>query len=58
VGTGRLYNYAYDMWLDPSSAKVKNAWNDTSTTQYIFMAWYLANHGTTLSLPYYVAQFW
>jgi hypothetical protein len=28
----------------PSSAEVKNAWNYTSTPQYIFMAWCLVKH--------------
>jgi hypothetical protein len=28
----------------PSSAGVKNAWNYTSTSQYVFMAWCLVKH--------------
>jgi hypothetical protein len=28
----------------PSSAKVKNAWSYTSTSQYVFMAWCLVKH--------------
>jgi len=28
----------------PSSAEVKNAWSYTSTTKFVFMAWYLVKH--------------
>jgi hypothetical protein len=28
----------------PSSAKVKNAWRYTSTSQYVFMVWFLVKH--------------
>jgi hypothetical protein len=40
--------------LPPSSTKIKNAWNYTSTPTYIFMVWCIAEyriclHGTVLS---------
>jgi hypothetical protein len=28
----------------PSSVEVKNAWSYTSTTQYVFVAWFLVKH--------------
>jgi len=31
----------------PSSAKVKNEWNGTSTLLYVFMAWMEAHLGLT-----------
>jgi hypothetical protein len=34
-----------------SSAEVKKAWSYTSTPQYVFIAWCLFKHGTTLPLP-------
>jgi hypothetical protein len=37
--------------LFPPNTEVKKAWNYTSTPQYVFMAWYLVKHVTTLHLP-------
>jgi hypothetical protein len=36
----------------PSSAEV-NVWSYTSTPQYVFMAWYVAKHGTNVPLTFY-----
>jgi hypothetical protein len=38
----------------PSSVELKNAWSYTSTSPYVFMAWYLVKHmdNFTLLLPY------
>jgi hypothetical protein len=38
--------------LPLSHAKVKNAWRNTSTPQYVFMEWCLIEHRDTL--PFYV----
>jgi hypothetical protein len=35
----------------PSNAEVKNAWNDTSTPQYILMVWCLVKHRDNFTLP-------
>jgi len=39
----------------PSCAEVKNAWSYTSALPYVFMEWYLVNHGDkfTYTLPAY-----
>jgi hypothetical protein len=42
---------SYPMALT-SSAEVKNAWNYTSSPQYIFMAWCLVKHRDNFSLPW------
>jgi hypothetical protein len=39
-----------------SSAEVGNMWNDTSTPPYVFMAWCLVKHRTTLSLRYLIGK--
>jgi hypothetical protein len=45
-GTRGFYPEAKQMWHEanyspPSSTKVNNVWSYTSTSQYVFMAWYL-----------------
>jgi hypothetical protein len=32
------------VFVPPSRYEVKNAWRNTSTPQYVFMAWYLIKH--------------
>jgi predicted membrane channel-forming protein YqfA (hemolysin III family) len=38
--------------LPPSGPNIKNEWSYTSIPQYMFMAWCLVKHRTTLHLPF------
>jgi hypothetical protein len=43
-----------EVYHSPPIAKVRNAWNYTSTPQYAFMAWWLVKHkeNFTFALQY------
>jgi hypothetical protein len=64
VGTGGLLSRgkAVGAWrwpLTPSSAKVKNAWSCTSTTQYVLTEWCLIKRKDfTFSLPVRITFGW
>jgi hypothetical protein len=56
MGTGRSFSGVKQLGYEadhspPSSAEVKNVWNDTSIPQYVFMAWCLVKHGDNFTLP-------
>jgi len=46
-GIKRLEREAHNSF--PSTAEVKNAWSDTSTLPYTFMAWYLVSDNFTFT---------
>jgi len=39
-----------------SGIQTKNAWSFTSSSTYIFMAWYLGNMGTTFTFIFNAAR--